>query len=260
MAALRIGIQLKSLRMPLKRALLTAAQLGADAVEIDARHQLTPTEMSRSAVRHVRKLLEDLNLKVSAIGFRTHRGYNITQDLDARVEATKRAMSMAFELGAAVVINQVGPIPSEEDDPDWALLVEVLTDLGHFGERIGANLAAETGTESGVDMARLFSELPPGSVRVNLDPGNLIINSFSPAEAVTALGADIAHVHAKDGVRDLAQGRGVEVPLGRGTADWPALIGALQEHDFRGYFTVERENTADPVGEIGQAVQFLRNL
>ena len=95
---------------------------------------------------------------------------------------------------------------------------------------------------------------------VNLDPGNLIINGFSPSEAVTALGPQIVHVHAKDGVRDLAQGRGLEVPLGRGTADWPALIGALEDYAYRGYFTVEREQSDEPLTEVAQAVQFLRNV
>jgi sugar phosphate isomerase/epimerase len=68
------------------------------------------------------------------------------------------------------------------------------------------------------------------------------------------------HVHAKDGVRDLAQGRGVEVPLGRGSVDFPSLLGALEEKGYRGYFTIERENAEDPQAEVGQAVQYLRNL
>ena len=67
-------------------------------------------------------------------------------------------------------------------------------------------------------------------------------------------------VHAKDGVRDLAQGRGLEVPLGRGTVDFPELLGQLEEHNYRGYFTIERERADDPVFEIGQAVSFLRQI
>ena len=54
--------------------------------------------------------------------------------------------------------------------------------------------------------------------------------------------------------------RGLETPLGRGSVDFPELIGVLEEHNYRGYFTIERRHTSDPVTEIGHAVQYLRNL
>ncbi len=74
------------------------------------------------------------------------------------------------------------------------------------------------------------------------------------------LGQHIMYVRAKDGVRDLAQGRGLEVPLGRGSADFPELIGLLEEFGYRGYFTVARENATDPINEISMAVEYLSNI
>jgi sugar phosphate isomerase/epimerase len=260
MPQLKIGIQLASLRQPFKKALHTAAQLGAQAVEIDARSEIKPQELSRSALRELRKLLADLGLRVSAVGFRTRRGYNVPQELDARVGATKAAMQFAYDLGANVVVNQVGRVPEQSAGPEWDLLIEVLKDLGEHGQRVGALLAAETGSESGPDLSRLLAALPPGTIGANLDPGNLIVNGFSPLEAVRSLGPSILHVHAKDGVRDLAQGRGLEVPLGRGAADFPNLLGALEEHEYRGFFTIERTAGDDPLFEIGQAVKYLQNI
>ncbi len=95
---------------------------------------------------------------------------------------------------------------------------------------------------------------------MDLDPGRLIINDYSPLKAVEVLGGEILHVHARDGVRDLARGRGLEVPLGRGSADFPALLGALEERHYRGYFTIAREDAENPEFEIGHAVQYLNNL
>jgi sugar phosphate isomerase/epimerase len=69
----------------------------------------------------------------------------------------------------------------------------------------------------------------------------------------------VLHVHAKDGVRDLAIGRGLEVPVGRGVADFPTLLGVLEQRDYRGYFTLERTGE-NSVFEIGQAVKYLRSL
>lgn len=260
MPELRIGVQLRSLKQPFKKALHIAARLGVTAVEIDARGELKPGELSQTALRQVRKMLADLNLKVAAVSFATRRGYDTLEDLEPRVEATKAAMKFAYDLGASVVINHVGRVPNVKDEPEWGLLVEVLTQLGHHGERVGALLAARTGSESGEKLAELLAALPAGNVGVDLDPANLIINGYSPLEAVRALGPHILHVHAKDAARDLAQGRGVHVPLGRGSTDFPALLGALEEHDYRGYFTVEREGAENPVAEIAQAIEYLKSL
>lgn len=260
MLELKVGIQLASLRQPFQKALHTAAELGASAVEIDARTHLKPREMSQTGLRQIRKMLEDRNMRVCAIGFQTRRGYNVADNLDRRVEATKDAMQLAYDLGANVVVNQIGRIPAEPVGAEWELLVQVLTDLGRHGQRVGALLAAETGAEDPESMQRLLEALPAGSIGINLDPGNAIVNGFSASETTRLLSQDVLHVHAKDGVRDLAQGRGLETPLGRGSVDFPELMGILEEHEYRGYFTIERENANNPILEVGNAVQYLRSL
>jgi sugar phosphate isomerase/epimerase len=68
------------------------------------------------------------------------------------------------------------------------------------------------------------------------------------------------HVHARDGARDAARGRGVETPLGSGSAEFPELIGALERCQYRGFFTIKREDTSDPVSDISQAASYLKSL
>lgn len=260
MQPLKVGIQLASLRMPFKQALHTAARLGAEGVEIDVRNELKPKEISGTGLRHLRKMLNELNLRVCSVGFRTRRGYDVLDEIDRRVEATKEAMRFAYELGARVVVNHIGPVPEDRKSSAWNLLVQVLNDLGRYGQHVGAMLAAETGTEDGARMAGLIDALDPGSLVVNFDPGSLIVNGFSARDAAKELGQYVAHVHATDGVADRARGRGLETPLGRGSADWPELIAILEEHGYGGYYTVERQQASDPVEEIGQAVQYLKHL
>jgi sugar phosphate isomerase/epimerase len=260
MPELKIGVHLPSLRLPLDRAIPLAAKLGADAIEIDARHQLKPADLSQTAVRQLRKMLNDQRLRVCAVAFRTRRGYDTLQDLDARVAGTKAAMRMAQALGATVVVNHIGNIPAKPEGAEWNLLLQVLTDIGRDGQRIGALLAAQTGHSDGADLLRIISALPDGSLGVDLDPGQLIVNGHSATETVEVLAPHILHVHATDGVRDLARGRGLEVPLGRGSVDYPALLGALEERGYRGYFTVQRDAASDPETEVGQAVKYLRSL
>ena len=260
MLTIKTSVCLASLGQPFRKALRTAASLGAQAVEIDARGEVRPGAMTETGIRHLRKIIADFNLSVAAVSFRTRHGYDVRDNLDRRIDATKAAMQLAFQLGTNVVLNQVGPVPEEMDDPRWDVLVQALTDLGHHGQHVGAVLAAGTGTESGPSLKRLIDALPEGSVGVNLDPGNLVINGFSASEAVRVLAPSVCHVHARDAIRDLARGRGLEVPLGSGTVDFPELLGILEEHRYGGYFTVDRQSSKDPVTEVGRALTFLNQM
>ncbi len=260
MLQLRLGIELASLKLPLKQALLMARDLRAEAVEIDLRNELSADELSQTGIRQIRKVLEDLNLRISAVNFRTRRGYNVAADLEARVDATKRAMRQAYELGTGVVINHIGRVPAESDEASLQLLVDVFTDLGRYGQRVGAILAAETGTESGETLAHLIARLPPGSLGVDFNPANLILNGHEARPAIKALGPHVVHFHATDATRDPALGRGLPVPLGQGNADIPELLAALEEQQYRGYITVARHDSASPLADIKQALTFLRNL
>jgi len=257
---LRIAVQLKHVPLPLPKALAKVRAMGAQAVEWDARGPIRPRDFTGTAVREVRKLLEDYELRVCAVEFHTRRGYGATDDLERRIEATKDAMKMARQLGCDLVVNQVGQVPDDLDSSEGRTMVEALRDLGLHAQHAGAWLAAETGSEDGKDLRRLIDALPAGSLFATLDPGNLLLNGFSAQEAAEALGDLVRHVHAHDAVRDLGRKRGLEVQLGRGSVDWPTLLGTLETRGFRGYYSVEREAADDPLLEIGQAVQYLAQL
>jgi sugar phosphate isomerase/epimerase len=275
MLQIKVAVELASLRtrsdnsrnargnsppLTFAQALHTAARLGVEAVEIDGRNEVSVADLSRTGVRQVRKMLEDLNLRVAALSFRTRRGYSDVNELDRRVDATKQALKLAYELGTNVVINHIGRVPPEEDASALTTLRTALADIGREGQRVGAMLAAETGTESGADLLKLIESLPPASIGVDFNPANLIVHGFDPRAAAQALGAHVMHVHATDGTRDVAAGRGIEVPLGRGSAEFPELLGALEEHQYRGYLTIRRTESNNALEEIAAAVKYLRAL
>lgn len=258
MPKLKIGLDLAELRQPLRKALHTAAQLGVDGVEIDAREGLAPNERSRTALRQVRKMLDDLDLRVCSIRFQPRRGYYHPDRLDARVEATKAALELAHGLGSGVVSARIGRVPADRDSPDRRLLLEVLADLGAYGQRVGAMLAAETGTESGEVLAGLLDELPEGSVGVDFHPGRLLLGGFAPGESLAPLGRRVLHVHAADAIRDLAAGTATPAELGRGEADFPGLLAALDGFGYRGYYTLQAFGGGDPEPALAGAVTYLR--
>jgi sugar phosphate isomerase/epimerase len=259
-ATLKIGIQTRTLRQPLRRAIATAAELGADGVEIDARRELPPGELSQTGLRQFRKLLADHRLGVSAVSFLTRRGYDDSDKLERRVLATHAAMKFAQALGSNVVINRVSRTPEQTDDPRLATLVGVLSELGAFGDRVGARLALQTGDDDGPRLANLLALVPDQTVGVDFHPSGLIHQGHDVGEAVAALGRHVLHLHACDAVRDLSRGQVLDVELGRGAADLPAVVGQLAEFNYRGWITIECPQASDPVAEAAAAVEFLRSL
>ncbi len=264
MADVKLGIQLASLRMPIKKALHTAARLGAQGIEIDARNDIRPDELSDTGRRQLRKMLDDLNLRVAAVRFHTARGYDEPENLERRVDGTKSAMRFAYSLGASVVINQIGRIPEPEENQANSqradMLTQCLTDLARYGQHVGAMLAAETGSEPGEALAGFLDTLRETALGITFNPGNLIVNNFSVEDAIAACARHTMLVHAKDGVRDRARGRGVEVPIGRGTAEFPQIIATLEEQRYQGWYIIDRDYSEDIVSSLNYSLQFFRNL
>ncbi|MCU0880618.1 MAG: sugar phosphate isomerase/epimerase [Pirellulaceae bacterium] len=260
MLQIKIGVQLASLRQPFTQGLHTVHELGADAVEIDARREISPDQLSQSGVRQVRKMLSDLNLRVSCLRFQTRSGYHVLDRLEKRIDATKQALKLAYDLGTNVVVNDLGRLPSDDDSGGMSTLIEALGEIGRYGQKVGATLAAQTTCESGQRLAELIRRLPPGALAIDLHPAELILNSLAPATVLRSVAPYVAHVHAADATRDVTLGRGVETPLGRGNAEFPELLAILEEHEYRGYLTIERRGSENPLADIRQAIEFLRNI
>ncbi len=262
MLQLKKGLRLECLRQPFRNALETAARIGAEAIEVNGRTEIKPRDMSRTAVRHLRKMLEDYRLKISAVNFPTRAGYSSLEMLEQKIEGTKAAMTMAWELGCNVVVNDIGPIPEDHDSQAWQTLTEALSDIGLHGQRCGAWLAARTSasTGDGTKLKALIDILPVQSLFVDFDPASFILAEQSPTDAMKLLAEQVVNFRARDAVRDFSLGRGVEVELGRGSIDWASLLGALEQKNYSGYITIDRDAEADPVIQCAQGLEFLTNL
>lgn len=254
-----IGIQTRSLRQPLRKALATASELGADGVEIDLRNELRIADFSQTALRQFRRILEDSRLKVLAVAFPTRHGFDEPEGLERRILATREAMTFGYKIGAPVLIGRAGEMPAAEDE--GGTLVESLRLLGAHGEHTGTRFAFASG-ESPSAQRGLLDRLEEGVVGVALHPAKLIGSGHDPAEAAATLGGSVLHLHAVDAVREasLSGGGASEVQLGRGEADLPAVLARLEERGYRGPITIERRDAASPAAEIGDAVAYLRAL
>jgi sugar phosphate isomerase/epimerase len=260
MNRLKIGIRLESLGLPLRRALQEAERLGVPGVQVDAAGDLSPNNLSQTGRRELRHLLRAHNLELTALGCPLRHGLDIAENQEARIDHVKTVLSLSFDLGPRIVIAQVGRIPEDATNPAALLLNESLLALGHYGDRVGAVLALETGLESGDVLAHFLQRFDTGGLGVNLDPANLLMHGFDPYESARALHGRIVHSHAKDARQVGASRAAQEVPLGHGDIDWMRYLSVLEEIEYRGWLTIEREGGDNRLGDVAAGVEFLRRF
>jgi L-ribulose-5-phosphate 3-epimerase len=260
MNRLKIGIRLESLGLPLRRALAEAARLNVGGVQVDAVGDLAPDVLGETGRREFRRLLRTHNLELTALGCPLRRGLDAVENQQPRIEHVQKVMSLSFDLGPRIVVVQAGEVSNEKDDPRVNVLRESLQALARHGDRVGTTLALETGLEDGSVLAAFLDRFDSGALGVNLDPANLLMHDFDPYASAQALGRRIVHAHAKDARQTSPSRSAQEVPLGHGDIDWLRFLGVLEEVEFRGWMTIERETGENRLADIASGVAFLRRL
>lgn len=256
----KIGVRLESFGLPLRRALAEARKLGVVGVQVDAAGDLSPNALTQTGRREFRHLLRSHNLELTALGCPLRHGLDEAENQQPRIEHVRKAMTLAYDLGPRVVVVSAGRAPREdENDERVALLTESLWTLGRHGDRTGTVLALETGLEPGEQLRRFLDRFDTAGLGANFDPANLLMRQFDPYEGARALAGKVAHVHAKDARKATASRSAQEVPLGHGDIDWVRMLGLLEETDYRGWVTAERETGGGP-DEMAAAVAFLRRF
>lgn len=260
MSRLKIGIRLESLGLPLRHGLVEAARLGVSGVQVDATGALAPNALSETGRREFRHLLRSHNLELTALGCPLRRGLDSAENQQPRLEHVQKVLSLSFDLGPRLVIVQAGAVSEDPHEPRMHILRESLLAVSNYGDRVGATLALETGLEDGAVLAAYLNRFDTGSLGVNLDPANLLLHDFDPYASVQALGRSIVHTHAKDARRSSASWSAQEVLLGHGDIDWMNYLAVLEEVEYRGWLTVERETGENRLADVASGVSFLQRL
>jgi sugar phosphate isomerase/epimerase len=246
--------------LPIRRALLKAAQLGVKGVQVNAVGDLSPDQLSATGRREFSHLVHSFGLTLTALGFPTRHGFNMIDGLEHRVAALQKVLALSFSLKAPIVTGSIGRIPDDATHPVRQTLIDSMTAVGRHAERVGALFAIETGTESGAALRAFIDSLGGVGLRANLDPASLLIKGYDPIQAVRDLNQTIVHAHARDAIREAGGELGREATPGDGELDWYQYLGVLEEVGYRGWHVIEREQAVNAEREVARAVEYLNRF
>jgi len=159
-----------------------------------------------------------------------------------RVNHTKRALTLAKELGAKCITTEPGgPVAAGQS---WSaalkLFVEMIKPVAEHAQKEGVLLLVEPEPGLLIETAEQFEEfmrhIDSPAVGLNFDVGHFYCVKDEPAPTVGRLAKYIRHVH----LEDIAATR-VHHHLipGEGAIDFGATLKALQEIGYAGWITIE---------------------
>ena len=268
-----IGVIIDSFRTDTRTAIVKAAQLGAQGIQMyGTRGANSPEELVGAKRRELLDFVKSNGLCFSAICGDLGRGFGHAELNPELIEKSKRIMDMAKELETDIVTTHIGVVPEDPNHDRYKIMQQACFELARYADSIGSHFAIETGPETSAVLKRFLDGLNSTGVAVNLDPANLVmVTGDDPVQAVYNLKDYIVHTHAKDGVmlyktqpefiygvtpkpediKDIKFFK--EVPLGSGSVDFAKYLKALEDIGYRGFLTIEREAGEDPARDIGIA-------
>lgn len=284
----KIGVIVDSFQLPIREGLQKAKEIGAEGVQIYAvSGELDPANMTANQRKDLKKYIKNLGLEISALcGDLGGHGFQDHSQNKEKIEKSKRILDLATDLGTNIVTTHIGIIPENEEDEIYKTMQAACEELGQYAKKVGGYFAIETGPERSVTLKRFLDSLSTNGVSVNFDPANMVmVTGDDPIEGVNLLKDYIVHTHVKDGIQlqetnpkdvygYLGYGgetshetiaemveKGLffrEVPLGQGNVNFDEYFKALQDVQYKGYLTIEREVKSNPIQDITEAIEFIK--
>lgn len=275
-----IGVIIDSFRTDTRTAIVQAAKLGADGIQMySTKGENSPENLTPDKRRELLDFVQSNGLRFSALCGDLGEGFFIPERNPELIEKSKRILDLAKELETDVVTTHIGVVPSDPNHERYKIMQEACFELSRYADSIDAHFAIETGPETSAVLKRFLDGLHSTGVAVNLDPANLVmVAGDDPVTAVHNLKDYIVHTHAKDGVMLVRTNpeyvyhvlpkpeelKGVklyrETPLGEGDVDFAAYLQALEEVGYRGFLTIEREAGENPAADINTAKEHLLKI
>ena len=224
--------------------------------------------------KELRKMTDDLRIPVVCHTFYADFGDAAPNARSAALDACKRGIENAVELGAPVVMIPTPEKSGQDRQASRRTWIEGLKQALAFSAKAGVALTVENfpGVESPFVVAAELMEAVnavPG-MKITYDNGNASTGEDAAA-SFRACARHVVHAHFKDwnvsatprdGFRRLRDGRFYQPALvGEGSLDHAACLAAMKTAGYRGCINIEYEGDTYPAGEaVRKAVEYLRSI
>ena len=273
-----IGVMLDSFRLDTVEAIKKAAELGAQGLQMYATSgEFAPENMSVQKRRELLDIVKSHGLVFSALCGDLGQGFGNAEKNPHLIEKSKRIMDLAKDLETDIVTTHIGVVPCDKNHPRYKIMQQACGELCEYADSLNAHFAIETGPETSLVLKEFLDSLHSRGVAVNLDPANLVmVTGDDPVGAVYNLKDYIVHTHAKDGIKLMDSDPEViyrviedviqegeafrEMPLGEGNVPFQKYLEALEDIDYKGFLTIEREVGENPAADIAKAIDFLKKF
>jgi sugar phosphate isomerase/epimerase len=253
-----------------------AHKVGFRSMELSAwpDSSLNADKVTDKRIAEVKKNLKEHDIEISALGYYPNFLDPDEEKAEEAIRYFYKVMELASRMGVGVVCTFAGRDPEKSIKENIPLFEEVFTPICAEAERRKIRVAIENCPM--MDRFRLRGEniaispevwdemykvVPSKALGIELDPSHMVWQGIDYIQAIYDYGDRIFHIHAKDmeinrrvlsRVGILGQAFGETIGLGHGwwrarlpgwgEIDWPKLITALIEMNYRSNIDIEHED------------------
>ena len=244
-------------KMNLEQCLRLAKDAGFDGIELnyDLDNDLSPKSSTKDYTA-IRQLADKIGIKISGLCSFLFWPYPLTANDPARrargLELAGKMTQAAHDLGVENLLVVPGavcipwrtdydPVPNDVCDQRAR---EAVRKLLPAAEKLKVTMNIENIFFNGYlmtpgEMNAFVDSFQSDRVKVHFDTGNIMLFQY-PEHWITQLGSRIGNVHLKEFTK-----KGTDYslesfrPLLDGTTNWPAVMSAFAQTNYKGYLTFE---------------------
>jgi sugar phosphate isomerase/epimerase len=254
----RIGFRTAGFHQwPIGQALAELGRVGYDGVEVCLEHpDCRPETLTEADAEGLLRLCVEAGLEVASVSY--HADF---EPPDERRENTIRAIELVRPFGTEVLIINGRRCETGRESEAREELARLLEALLPRAESLQVGIAIEPepglAVGSSEEMRQLIERTASPHLGANLDVGHAFLTDRDVCESIRALRSSLFHTH----IEGMPRGEHKHLLPGEGDLDLPAVIQALSDIGYRGYFTVDLFAIADdPLGWAERALAAMRKL
>ena len=249
---------------PIEKICKDLREIGYDAVEWST-DILNPQILTPDEIKNVVDVSESLGLDVSEVVVQRDLVTPDEEERSANIDYTLECIRVYGQAGIKTINLFTGPRPWI-DEPvkigkeigegqGWNMVLQAFDRFVPEAEKYGVNLAVEGVwgmlAHDFYTTWYLINHYDSPALGVNFDPSHdILCDNKDVGWIIRQWGKDrIKHVHLKDAVGIMEDGRFVFPLLGEGKVDWKAFLATMDDIDYSGTMSVEFESF-DYLGNI----------